>query len=420
MRIFLKIIISIIGIILIVSMFYIGYSNYLENKIEKLYKEKEDILSTYNIPLKNKGTAWIDKSMMGDNLGVFGSSELDSIVGQNIKYNFPNDKYEGNISCIGEAHVQNMLHSINLGANYKSFKGKNLVVIESMQWFYDKDKKTDAFMAKFSDLQFYEFMQNDLISDKNKNYLCKRFLDLESKRMLELRDKDKDADFEYPRVHILAALYSSDKKVDRFIYHLMRPYYYSEYKILSLKDKNNTYKYFRDLIDNYDKPMFVTDWVKQLDEATKQGMASCTNNDLLVYDEYYNKYLRDGWGSLKDSKKDMPLLESKEWEDYKFLLSVCKDLKIKPLIINVSCNPRYYNYIGITLDKRRPYYNRISDVAKENGFTVYNGLIERENEPYLFQDVMHLGWKGWIYLTEEITTYFEKIDNNKMGEENAI
>lgn len=166
--------------------------------------------------------------------------------------------------------------------------------------------------------------------------------------------------------------------------------------------------------------MFVTDWDKQLDEATKQGMASCTNNDLLVYDEYYNKYLRDGWGSLKDSKKDMPLLESKEWEDYKFLLSVCKDLKIKPLIINVSCNPRYYNYIGITLDKRRPYYNRISDVAKENGFTVYNGLIERENESYLFQDVMHLGWKGWIYLTEEITTYFEKIDNNKMGEENAI
>lgn len=420
MRIFFKIIISIIGIILIVSMFYIGYSNYLENKIEKLYKEKEDILSTYNIPLKNKGTAWIDKSMMGDNLGVFGSSELDSIVGQNIKYNFPNDKYDGNISCIGEAHVQNMLHSINLGANYKSFKGKNLVVIESMQWFYDKDKKTDAFMANFSDLQFYEFMQNDLISDKNKNYLCKRFLDLESKRMLGLREKDKDADFEYPRVHILATLYSSDKKVDRLIYHLMRPYYYSEYKILSLKDKKNTYKYFRDLRDNYDKPMFVTDWDKQLDEATKQGIASCTNNDLLVYDEYYNKYLRDGWGSLKDSKNDMPLLESKEWEDYKFLLSVCKDLKIKPLIINVPCNPRYYNYIGITLDKRRSYYNRISDVAKENGFTVYNGLIERENESYLFQDVMHLGWKGWIYLTEEITTYFEKIDNNKMGEENAI
>ncbi len=415
-----KLVISIIGVIAIVCIFYIGCSNYLDNKIEELYKEKEGILSTYNIPLKNKGSAWIDESMMGDNLGVFGSSEFSSIVRQNIKNNFPNDKYRGNISCMGKGHVQNMLHSINLGANYKSFKGKNLVIIESMQWFYGLDKDVDAFMANFSDLQFYEFMQNGLISDKNKNYLCKRFLDLESKRMIELRAKDKDANFEYPRVHILATLYSSDKKADRFIYHLMRPYYYSEYKILSLKDKNNTYKYFRDLRDNYDKPMFVTDWDMQLDEATKQGMASCTNNDLLVYDEYYNKYLRDGWDSLKDSQKDMPLLESKEWEDYKFLLSVCKDLRIKPLIINVPCNPRYYNYIGITLDKRKPYYDRISDVANENGFPVYNGLIERENEPYLFQDVMHLGWKGWIYLTEEITTYFEKIDNNKMGEENAI
>ena len=92
MRKFFKLAISIIGIIAIVCIFYIGYSNYLDNKIEELYKEKEDILSTYNTPLKNKGTAWIDRSMMGDNLGVFGSSEFSSIVKQNIKNNFPNDK----------------------------------------------------------------------------------------------------------------------------------------------------------------------------------------------------------------------------------------------------------------------------------------------------------------------------------------
>lgn len=406
MRKFLKLAISIISIIAIVCIFYIGYSNYLDNKIEELYKEKEDILSTYNTPLKNKGTAWIDKSMMGDNLGVFGSSEFSSIVRQNIKNNFPNDKYIGNISCMGKAHVQNMLHSINLGANYKPFKGKNLVVIESMQWFYGTDKKVDAFMANFSDLHFYEFMQNDLISEKNKNYLCKRFLDLESQRMLELRAKNKDAAYEYPRVHILAMLYSSDKKVDRFVYHLMRPYYFAEYKMLLLRDKNITYKYFRDLNDKYDKPEFKTDWDKQLEEATRQGRSACTNNDLLVYDAYYNEYLKDWWDSLKDSKKDMPLLESKEWKDYEFLLSVCKDLNLKPLIINVPCNPRYYDYVGLTLDKRKPYYDRISDIAEDNGFPVYNGLIPKENEPYLFQDVMHLGWRGWIYLTEELTSYF--------------
>lgn len=406
MRKFFKLLFSLIGIALIVCVFYVGYSNYLDEKIENLYREKEDLLSTYNIPLKNRGCAWIEKSANGDNIIVFGSSELNARVSQNIKNNFPNDRYQGNISCIGTRHVQNLLHSIDIGANYKAFDEKNIVLIESMQWFYGEELKTDGFMANFSEIQFYKFMRNDLISKQNKKYLCKRFLELEKVRTCNLKKEGKDEEYDYPKIHLLAKLYSSDNLLYKISYQLMRPYYYIEYKMLSLKDKYNTYEYLKDLKIKHEKPEFTTDWDMQLKKATAEGEEACTNNDLFVSDVYYNKYFKDKWASFEGKRKDTPLLKCNEWKDYEFILSVCKELGFKPYIINVSCNPRYYDYVGITKDKRDPYYERISDIAKQYDMPIYNGFIPREDEPYIYCDVMHLGWKGWIYVTEAVVDHF--------------
>lgn len=408
MKKILKILASLIVIIVLVCIFYTTYSAFLESKIEVLYKEKENLLSTDNSPEKNRGSAWIDKSISDDTLVVFGSSELDKNIDQNIKNNFPNDKYKGNVSCIGTRHVQNLVHSIDIGGNYNSFKGKNLVLIESMQWFYGDEIKADGFMANFSKIQFYKFMRNSSISEKNKIYLCNRFLNLEETRMESLRKDGKGEEYDYPKIHIYAKLYTSKNYAYKAVYQLIRPYYYFEYKVLSLKDKYNTYKLFKDLKikDNNSKPEFITDWDMQLDKATEDGRKACTNNDILVNDAYYDKYFRDRWDSLKDSKKDMPLLKCNEWNDYKFLLSVCKELGLKPYIINTASNPRYYDYIGITKDKRDSYYERIDDLAKECDMPIYNGLIPKENEPYVYLDVMHLGWRGWIYVTKSTVEYF--------------
>lgn len=408
MKKILKASISLISIIVLVCIFYTAYSSYLDGRIEALYKEKENVLSTYNSPEKNRGSAWIDKSISDDTLVVLGSSELDKKLDQSIKNNFPNDRYRGDVSCIGTRHVQNLIHSIDIGGNYKSFKGKNIILIESMQWFYGEDIKTDGFMANFSKIQFYKFMGNASISKKNKKYLCNRFLDLEENRMETLRKEGKGKEYEYPRVHIYAKLYTSKNYAYKALYQLVRPYYFFEYKILSLRDKYNTYKLFKDLKTkgNNSKPLFKTDWDMQLKKATEDGIEACKNNDLLVYDAYYDKYFRNRWDLLKDSKKEMPLLKCNEWNDYKFLLSVCKDLGLKPYIINSASNPRYYDYIGITKDKRDSYYERVNEVAKEYDMPIYNGLIPKEDEPYVYLDVMHLGWRGWIYVTKATVEHF--------------
>jgi len=123
-------------------------------------------------------------------------------------------------------------------------------------------------------------------------------------------------------------------------------------------------------------------------------------------DEYYNKYLKDKESSLKNAYKDIDILDSAEFEDFKFLLSVCKDLGIKPYIILMNVNGWYYDYTGILEEERTQFYNKLESIAKDNNFDVLN-LQKHEYEKYYLTDVMHLGWKGWLNVSEEMSNHFK-------------
>ena len=375
-----------------------SFSKSLDEKIENLYIEKQDALSLITgEPEKDKGNVWIDLSTRNNEIVVMGSSELSSEVSQNIKYEFPNEAYEGGFSGVGHAHVQNYIHAMNLGANYDSLKDNNIVLIESMQWFLGKDINADGFFSNFSEKQFYEFIQNEKISYKNKKYLSERFLELEKK------SGNKNL---YPQTHLLAKMCSSENVAYKVLYQLTKPYYMLDYKLMVLKDKYCTYRYFTSVDGKCEKKVASSAWKEQLNLASKEGQSKCTNNDLYVYDEYYTNELEPVWNELKDDMLDTKL-ESKEWKDYEFLLSLCDDLGLKPYIINVSCNGWYYDYRGLDKEKRQESYTRLSNIANEHDIDVYNGLVEKEYEPYVYTDVMHLGWKGWLYVSEAITDYFK-------------
>ena len=415
------------------------YSKYLDLEIEKLYTEKEDVLSLCNgVTVKDKGNAWIKESAMHGNLILMGSSELSSPVAQNIKNNFPNDDFAGNISVLGHAYVQNGLHAMSLGANYKNIRSNDIVIIESIQWFFGDDISAEGFMSNFSELQFYEFLHNDRISYENRKYLCQRFLELEDMRttfmtkddILQNGDNNKTnpqehtdilahmldtgwirvvkQDFDYPQTHILATLYSGDSMADKILYQVMRPYFLARYELMKMKDKYETYNYLKGISSDYEKAVFATDWDEQLEEAENEGKSACTNNDIYVYDEYYTTYLADGWTTKKGTLANTSALVSREWDDYKFLLSVCNDLGLHPYIVNVSTNGYYYDYVGVDAEMRQQYYTQIESMAEDYGIDSYDELKNKEYEPYVFADVMHLGWKGWIYVTQAITEYFEQ------------
>lgn len=174
---------------------------------------------------------------------------------------------------------------------------------------------------------------------------------------------------------------------------------------MSLKDKYETYNQLK-TYNTVEKEMFITDWEQQLVKAQNDGEDACTNNSIYVYDSYYTTYLEESWDAKKDASVGTTAMVSKEWDDYKFLLRVCNDLGLKPYIINVSCNGYYYDHIGVDATMRKAYYEKASEVAQKHAVPIYNGLVDKEYEPYVYADVMHLGWKGWIYVTQAITEHF--------------
>ena len=73
----------------------------------------------------------------------------------------------------------------------------------------------------------------------------------------------------------------------------------------------------------------------------------------------------------------------------------------------MNTNGYYYDYIGIDKDTRNDLYNWVEGQAESYGFDCLN-LSEKEYEPYFMRDVMHLGWKGWLYVDQKLTEYFSE------------
>lgn len=428
-----KIVLYIIGVIVILYTVVFIYSAYLDRQIKQLYIEKGDVADRcVGLSVKDKGNVLIDAAMKRNDLLMMGSSELGSPVPEKPQAMFPNNFYNNNVSCVGHAYVQNYLHAIDIGANNKTINGNDIVIVESLQWFAGNERSTDGTLSNFSELQFYEFLNNPDISEKNKKYLCRRFIETENYKEINVENEiDKnisdnkmkhrilnifkiyktvlnpyivEGNIIFPDTYILARLYNSDSLKGKIAYSCMKPYYHVKYSYMCLKDKYSVYKFLKQ-IDSNEYGVKNINWEDIYTTAEKEGKDACTNNEWYVYDEYFTKYLENNIDGRKDSGKDIPLMVSKEWNDYNFFLSVCDELNIHPYIVIMSTNGPYYDHCGYSKERRDEYYNKVESVANEYGMDVLN-LKDYEYTPYFYCDVMHLGWKGWAYVNQKIIEYF--------------
>jgi len=431
-----KILLDILRILLVALLVWLlctVYSNYLDRQIEQLYQANKSYVDTINgLEQKDKGTALLEETFQNEpGMLVMGSSELSAPVPENPKKLMPNQYYPHHVSYTGHAYVQNALQGMLLGANDEAVSGADIVIIESIQWFGHENAA--GFLSNFSELSFLHFLKNERISEENKIYLCNRFIELQeankhslfdelSQRFSEgtslqfigrIADKLKNIfpefvqfQIDYPQTYWLAKLYTASSVQGRVVYYITQPYFAVREDFLELKDKFSTYQYLKSLDGTSgENTVHEIDWDQLYITAEEEGKAACTNNDLFVYDEYYTKYLADKYESLKDYSANETTSGSKEWEDLKFFLRVCKELDIKPYVVIMSTNGLYYDYIGYDIKKRTEYYDTIEQIVNEAGYDTLN-LKEWEYEPYFYCDVMHLGWKGWTYVSENIVDHF--------------
>lgn len=382
-----------------IAILFIFYFNFeINNKYNELINEKDitSIKHTYNQIIRDRGGVLKDKMKEDGDLMIFGSSELSSPVDQNPINIFPFKEAEYEVSIYGRAYTQSLQHATIL-SNIDNLNDKDkIAIVISAQWFA-KEVGIDGsdFSVNFSEQQFYNFFNNENVDKESKLYYAKRISQLLKKSG------------EYIEESIYANLYYRDNIISKAVLNLLKPYYSLKEYLLEIKDKVQTIKLLEELEDKKTNILKDINWNDEYEKAEIQGKEKVTNNDIFVDDNYYDKYLRDKYDSLKDSWKDINLLASKEVDDYKFLLKVCKENNIKPLIILMPVNGLYYDHLGLTLDKRTEFYNTMEEMAENYDFDVLN-LQDKEYEKYYLSDVMHLGWKGWLNIDEEMYKYFNK------------
>jgi len=391
----------IIVIPIIVTAIFISIFNLVINsEIDQLKNDKDlsEIKHTYGGSIKKNGTKFRDISIENDDLMLLGSSELSSQVPQNPINLFPFNGADYDINTFGVAHIQSFQHATVLGSIQEYPEDTKLAILVSLQWFMQEGGiKSEEFLSGFSDIQFYKFLNNPKISKENKRYLAKRVTEL-------LGDSDM-----FKEEKLYASLFLQETIIDKILHYMTLPYF-------KLKENLLETRYSLDLLielkklpnKNNEEKINNIDFKEQYAIAEKQGRDSVTNNKFYVDDNYYDKYLKEKVDDLTGIYKNTNLTNSVEYNDFNFFLDLCDDLNIKPYIVLVGVNGWYYDYTGITENERNEFYNKLESIALEKKFYVLN-LRKYEYEKYYLSDVMHLGWKGWISVTEEMYKYF----NNK-------
>lgn len=370
---------------------------FLEKQIDKNYNS--NISSMYGSVEKNTGLVLQSTGIDRDDLMLYGSSELGVDIEQNPKKFFNEKKDSFIVNTIGRGNCQSLQHGINFGALGNKLRNKKGVFVVSIQWFFSGGITKEKFLMNFSEYQFLELMNNNKISKGNKIKICNRVYNL----------VQNDSNFK--DISIYCDLYKSKNKFKNIIFYILKPYYKFKEVVLKTEDNIKSYKVTKKNINIKNQKSYIKlkdiNWESEYIKAENQGKKLAKNNKFFIEDEYFNNNYKDKLNMLSGYSKDIELFKSEEYEDLKLMLDICKETDFRPLFVVMPTNGRWYDYIGVDKNKRNKFYMDVSRIISEKGFEVTT-YEKYEYEPYFMKDGMHLGWKGWLRVDEDINKYYYK------------
>lgn len=332
----------------------------------------------------------IQSVMFNDNkyYPIFGSSELEKLDPFHPMHVFKQLNVGKTPFLIGTGGSTDLIHAINIGSRIGEIKDKKFAIIISPQWFTKTGIEDNNFSARYSQLQLDYFLNNPNVPDKLKRRMSTRLLDF------TMTKKD-------PLVRSYA--YNQPKIVDEEA--TITDSLYS-----NLLEKNDIVKSkmmtphnrFRK-VDQVD--LKGQDWYQIRETAVEYGSKQATNNPYFMRNKYWNMIQHH---KKKLYRPDEFYVDSKEFEDFQLLLDVLKASKADPLIISIPANGKWYDHIGIDSKKRWKVYDKIHAMVDKEGFDFYDAT-NKEYEPYFLSDAVHIGWKGWAYIDEQMIRHI----NNK-------
>lgn len=365
-----------------------------------------------NIMLEKKGLNWASKeyeSVYKDQGVRFNSyfadkdyvllqatSELKVPITENPRNFFPAEGMN-NIETVGVQGWQSITQAEILGSEVTENKNRKVALVVSPQWFYYKDGvPTENFQSSFAPVQFYSFLDNPRITEEHKRKYTLRMSELLTGSVQYFPEK------------LYAKLYNRNDIISNTIGFVFKPYFFMRKNMVEFKDKGMLYKKLKllsDKTEETDNNFRSVDWSKELISADEEAKKSITNNDYWVCDKFYDENKME-LEKKKDYLSKYNILDSKEYDDYELYLDICNDLGIKPYIILLPTNGKWYDELGLKKNERDEFYKKARREAEDRGFEVVD-YADKEYTPYFMYDASHFGWEGWLDVDKKIYEHFK-------------
>lgn len=385
--------------LIIVTIALASYDKYLDFQLDNEGLKFDAISDIYALDAKDRGIELMNRCAKEDDLFILGSSELDVQIPQNPKNMFPNTQLNGKVNLMGRVFSQSLIDATRIAALEDLLKNKKVVIIVSMQWFIQPTEflgdeiDKNGYISNFSELQFYRMIENEHLGEDIKNYISKRNLEI-------CKDKSDLAPSNF-----LSIVHSNENVLLRMFSKIIDPFYFLKQKFLKIKDKHKGLKVMRSMTAQQERKIKDINWEEEEINAEKKAESECHNEFYIKDESYYAFAKKEIEGQKRSFYQNLDLFKSKEFGDYRALLETCKQLGINPYLVFMSTNGFYYDYMGLSKEKRLAFYDKLSEISDEYGFS-YLDLREKEYEPYFYIDAVHLGYKGWLYVNKKITEHF--------------
>lgn len=365
---------------------------YSKEKIDSFYQEKyksdfgfitENYIPTFNQNRLSENIT-LSNALVKSIPVVFGSSELTSHHLNALCYNYFKEHHL-KIQAFGHAGFQCFAISNVIAANRSVLRNSKIAIILSPGWFEGSD-------SKGTDLQCFFEYNNDIVM--NQIYWDKQLSD-SYKTHYANYIKKKYGQINSPS-NIINEFYTYNDvlyKPFNFMYeNLNRSSYASEVYnklLLNLSLDTNQYR-FKNINSNWDS-------LYQL--SIEEFKKTSTNNDLGVENEYYSNWLKGKSGLKLEIHEN-----SQEYEDFKMLLSLCKELDCNPIFIIMPLNTlAYKNVKGL-----EPTIKDIKNELQQHDFKCLDMFTPALNHYQIgtTEDVMHPGNYGWYQIDKFIIEEF--------------
>ncbi|MEB2280594.1 D-alanyl-lipoteichoic acid biosynthesis protein DltD [Lysinibacillus xylanilyticus] len=368
---------------------------FFPNSWIKAWISDEDVeqAKTSMSPLVFQGMYFQERMLQEPNtMPLYGSSELNRFDPFH-PYNYTratNAPYT--TFMVGRGGMQSITHFLNFAAQENNLKDKKIVFIISPQWFTKKGMNELHFSPNYSMLHAYDLAYNKDIDEDLRNRGMKRLLAFDTVN----RDDLLRTIYEYklsggkekPIIGRLAMLAGHVQKA------LLekKDLYYSLFPREGSKLKNN------------DKLVVNQTFEQQLQNAEKYGEKR-VSNDLMIENKFYKRLKNSNLDRFKGFRKNEDYTSSPEYEDLQLVIDILKDAGAKPLFVSIPVNGHWYDYTEYPADRRDKYYAKMNQILTDNGVPFVD-FSSHDYDPYFIMDTIHIAWKGWVYLDQELDKYW--------------